>query len=114
MRKYAIHDYVQILTEISAKVSVASFMGYLKVKSGLIIYEKHMEEKCRNDNSCVDDIMQIRREKCKKIQKYIQKRQEKDKKAEQLTIENFKKTNLQAAGNKYFMADGGTRHEMCR
>ena len=32
-------DHVHILVEIPPKVSISSFMGYLKEKSSLIIYE---------------------------------------------------------------------------
>lgn len=33
-------DYVHMLIEIPPKMSVSSFMGFLKVKSSIMIYEK--------------------------------------------------------------------------
>ena len=38
-------DHVHMLLEIPPKVSVSSFMGYLKGKSSLMIYEKYPELK---------------------------------------------------------------------
>ena len=38
-------DHVHMLLEIPPKVSVPSFMGYLKGKSSLMIYEKYLELK---------------------------------------------------------------------
>ena len=38
-------DHVHMLVEIPPKVSVSSFMGYLKGKSSLMIYEKYPESK---------------------------------------------------------------------
>ena len=38
-------DHVHMLLEIPPKVSVSSFMGYLRGKSSLMIYEKYPELK---------------------------------------------------------------------
>ena len=38
-------DHVHMLLEIPPKISVSSFMGYLKGKSSLMIYEKYPELK---------------------------------------------------------------------
>ena len=43
-------DHVHMLVEIPTKVSVSSFMGYLKGKSSLMIYEKYPELKCKYRN----------------------------------------------------------------
>ena len=48
-------DHVHMLLEIQPKISVASFMGFLKGKSSLLIYEKWA-----NMNSGVKGIMSIR------------------------------------------------------
>ena len=48
-------DHVHMLLEIPPKISVASFMGFLKGKSSLLIYEKWA-----NMNSGVKGIMSIR------------------------------------------------------
>ena len=43
-------DHIHILVEISPKISVSNFMGFLKGKSSLMIYEKwgNMKYKYRN------------------------------------------------------------------
>ena len=43
-------DHVHMLVEIPPKISISSFMGYLKGKSSLMIYEKwgNMKYKYRN------------------------------------------------------------------
>ena len=43
-------DHVHMLVEIPPKVSVSSFMGYLKGKSSLMIYEKYPELKYKYRN----------------------------------------------------------------
>ena len=43
-------DHVHMLVEIPPKVSVSSFMGYLKGKSSLMIYEKYPELKFKYRN----------------------------------------------------------------
>ena len=40
-RSRGMPDHVHMLLEIPPKVSVSSFMGYLKGKSSLMIYEKY-------------------------------------------------------------------------
>ena len=36
-------DHIHMLVEIPPKISVSSFMGYLKGKSSTILYEKYSE-----------------------------------------------------------------------
>ena len=55
-------DHIHMLVEIPPKVAVSSFMGYLKGKSSLMIYEQFPE---------------------------LQQQYEKDKAGEQLTMPNF-------------------------
>ena len=43
-------DHVDMLLEIPPKVSVSSFMGYLKGQSSLMIYEKYAEMKYKYRN----------------------------------------------------------------
>ena len=38
-------DHIHMLIEIPPKIAVASFMGYLKGKSSLMLYEKFPEQK---------------------------------------------------------------------
>ena len=51
-------DHVHMLVEIPPKYSVSSFMGFLKGKSSIMIYEKwgNMKYKYRNRDFGVEDI----------------------------------------------------------
>lgn len=43
-------DHIHLLVSIPPKISVSSFMGYLKGKSSLIIFDKHANLKYRYGN----------------------------------------------------------------
>lgn len=43
-------DHVHMLVEIPPKVAVSSFMGYLKGKSSLMIYEKYPELRYKQES----------------------------------------------------------------
>lgn len=43
-------DHVHMLVEIPPKIKVSDFMGYLKGKSSLIIFERHAEMKYKYGN----------------------------------------------------------------
>ena len=43
-------DHIHMLLSIPPKYSVSAFMGYLKGKSSLIIFERHTQLKCRYEN----------------------------------------------------------------
>ena len=43
-------DHVHILVSIPPRISVASFMGYLKDQSALIIFDKHANLKYKFGN----------------------------------------------------------------
>ena len=60
-------DHVHMLVEIPPKYSVSSFMGFLKGKSSIMIYEKwgNMKYKYRNRDFGVEDIMWIQWEDTK-------------------------------------------------
>ena len=55
-------DHVHMLVLIPPKISVSSFMGYLKEKSALMMFDKHVNFKYKYevDISGVEDIMWIR------------------------------------------------------
>ena len=54
-------DHIHMLVEIPLKYSVAQFMGYLKSKSTLMIFEKHanMKYKFGNRKVWAEDILRI-------------------------------------------------------
>ena len=76
--------------EIPPKYSVSQFMGYLKGKSSLMIYEKwgNMKYKYRNREFwCRGYYVDTVGKNTKKIQEYIAHQLEEDKAADQLTLD---------------------------
>ena len=55
----ACKDYIHMLVSIPPKIAVSSFMGYLKGKSSLMIFDKHANLKYKywNRNFWLEDIM---------------------------------------------------------
>ena len=47
---HAMIDYIHMLVQIPPKISVSGFMGYLKGKSSLMIFEKHANLKYKYGN----------------------------------------------------------------
>ena len=85
-------DHIHMLIEIPPKIAVASFMGYLKGKSSLMLYEKFPELKYKYRNRefwCRGYYVDTAGKNAKKIQEYIQRQYEQDKAGEQLTMPNF-------------------------
>ena len=85
-------DHVHMLVEIPPKVSVSSFMGYLKGKSSLMIYEKYPELKYKYRNRefwCRGYYVDTAGKNAKKIEEYIRHQLDEDKAGEQLTMPNF-------------------------
>ena len=99
-------DHIHMLVEIPPKAAVSSFMGYLKGKSGLMIYEKFPELRYKYRNRefwCRGYHMDTVGKNAKKIAEYIQHRLDQDKAGEQLTMGNFW-ARLRAASNRTFAA----------
>ena len=85
-------DHVHMLVAIPPKVAVSRFMGYLKGKSSLMIYEKYPELKYKYRNRefwCRGYYVDTAGKNAKKIQEYIQHQLEEDNAGEQLTMGNF-------------------------
>ena len=85
-------DHIHMLIEIPPKISVSSFMGYLKGNSSLMIYEQFPELKYKYRNREFwfrGFYVDTAGKNAKKIQEYIQQQYEKDKAGEQLTMLNF-------------------------
>ena len=82
-------DHIHMLVSIPPKISVADFMGYLKGKSSLMIFDRYANLKYRYGNRkfwCrgyyVDTVGRNR----KAIEEYIQNQLKEDKEYEQLTM----------------------------
>lgn len=85
-------DHVHMLIEIPPKVAVSSFMGYLKGKSSLMIYEKYPELKYKYRNRefwCRRYYVDTAGKNAQRIAEYIKKQLGEDKAGEQLTMGNY-------------------------
>lgn len=83
-------DHAHILLENPPKVSVSSFMGCLKGKSSLMIYEKYPEWKYKYRNRefwCREHYVDTVGKNAKKIEEYIKHQSDEDKAGEQLPWE---------------------------
>ena len=82
-------DHIHMLVEIPPKIAVASFMGYLKGKSSLMLYEQFPELKFKYRNRefwCRGYYVDTAGKNTKKIQEYIKRQYEIDQQGEQLTM----------------------------
>ncbi len=83
-------DHIHMLVEVPPKFSISTFMGFLKGKSSLMIYEKwgDMKYKYRNRQFwCRGYYVSTVGKNEKKITEYIQQQLSEDHLAEQLTLE---------------------------
>ena len=83
-------DHIHILVEVPPKFSISNFMGFLKGKSSLMIYEKwgNMKYKYRNRQFwCRGYYVSTVGKNEKKIAEYIQQQLKEDHMVEQLTLE---------------------------
>ena len=83
-------DHIHILVAIPPKMSVSSFMGFLKGKSSLMIYEKwgNMKFKYRNRQFwCRGYYVDTVGKNEKKIAEYISNQLKQDEKSEQLVLD---------------------------
>ena len=81
-----------MLVEIPPKLSVSSFMGFLKGKSSLIIHERHANLKYKHGNRsfwCRGYYVDTVGKNTKKIAEYIQKQLEEDRLQDQLTFREY-------------------------
>jgi putative transposase len=79
-----------MLLEIPPKMSVSSFMGFLKGKSSIMIYEKwgNMKYKYRNREFwCRGYYVDTVGKNAKKIEEYIKEQLKEDELSEQLTFD---------------------------
>ena len=84
-------DHIHMLVEIPPKHSVSSFMGYLKGKSSIMIYDKwgNMKYKYRNRSFwCRGYYVDTVGKNTKAITEYIQRQLEEDRMAGQLTLDD--------------------------
>ena len=82
-------DHIHILVSIPPKISVSGFMGYLKGKSSLIIFQKYGNMKFAYRNRefwCKGYYVDTVGKNTKAIKEYIANQLEQDKQADQLSM----------------------------
>ena len=85
-------DHVHMFVEIPPKLSISTFMGYLKGKSSVMIYQKwgNLKYKYRNRSFwCHGYYVDTVGKNEVAIQKYIKEQLSEDRQAEQLTMDNI-------------------------
>lgn len=82
-------DHIHMLVEIPPKLSISQFMGYLKGKSSLMIFDRHANLKYRYGNRkfwCRGYYVDTVRRNKNKIQSYIKNQLKEDYMTDQLTL----------------------------
>lgn len=85
-------DHIHLLVEIPPKISVLSFMGYLKEKSSLMIFDKHANLKYKYGNRefwCRGYYVDTVGKNKKAIAEYIRNQLQEDLAYEQMSIKEF-------------------------
>lgn len=85
-------DHIHMLVEIPPKISVSSFVGFLKGKSSLIIYGRHTNLKYKHGNRsfwCRGYYVDTAGKNTKKTAEYIQNQLKEDQINDQMTIKEY-------------------------
>jgi len=85
-------DHVHMLVRIPPNISVSSFMGYLKGKSTLMIFERHANLKYKYGNRhfwCRGYYVYTVGKNAKKIQEYIRNQIQTDLEYDQMTLKEY-------------------------
>ena len=85
-------DHVHMLVMIPPKLSVSSFMGYLKGKSALMIFDRHANLKYKYGNRhfwCRGYYVDTVGKNAKKIQEYIANQLQEDLEYDQMTLKEY-------------------------
>ncbi|MBS5926610.1 MAG: IS200/IS605 family transposase [Clostridium sp.] len=88
----ACKDHIHMLVSIPPKLRVAQFMGYLKVKSSLMIFDRHANLKYRYGNRqfwCKGYYVDTIRRNKKVIEEYIKNQIQEDIAYEQLSLKEY-------------------------
>ena len=92
MEAEACPDHIHMLVSIPPKISVSSFMGYLKGKSSLMIFDKHANMKYRYGNRefwCRGYYVDTVGKNKKAIAEYIRNQLQEDLAYEQMSIKEL-------------------------
>ena len=86
-------DHVHMLVEIPPKMSVSDFMGYLKSKSTLMIFERHANLKYKYGNRrfwCTGYYVSTVGNNKTAVYRYVENQLKEDMMSDQLTIKEYK------------------------
>ena len=92
LEAHACLDHIHMLVSIPPKLSVSGFMGYLKGKSSLMIFERHANLKYRYGNRhfwCKGYYVSTVGRNKKVIENYIRDQEKEDMMTDQLTIKEY-------------------------
>ena len=85
-------DHIHMLVRIPPNLSVSSFMGYLKGKSSLIIFDRHANLKYKYGNRkfwCRGYFVDTVGKNAKKIEEYIRNQLMDDQAEDQITLKEY-------------------------
>lgn len=85
-------DHIHMLVEIPSKMSVSSFVGFLKGKSSLLVFERHANLKYKYGNRqfwCRGYYVDTAGKNAKKIAEYIQNQLKEDQVTDQMTLKEY-------------------------
>ena len=85
-------NHIHMLAEIPPKMSVSSFVGFLKGKSSLIIFERYSHLKYKYENRqfwCKGYYIDTAGKNAKKIAEYIQNQLKENQVEDQMTIKEY-------------------------
>lgn len=85
-------DHIHMLVEIPPKMSVSGFVGFLKGKSSLIIFERHANLKYKYGNRefwCRGYYVDTAGKNAKRIAEYIQNQLKEDQISDQMTLKEY-------------------------
>ena len=85
-------DHVHMLVMIPPKLSVSSFMGYLKGKSALMIFDRHANLKYKYGNRhfwCRGYYVDTVGKNAKKIEEYIRNQLQEDLEYDQMSLKEY-------------------------
>ena len=86
-------DHINTYVSIPPELCISSFMGYLKGKSTLIIFERHANLKYKYGNRafwCTEYYVDTVRNNKTAVYRYVQNQLKEDMMTEQLTIKEYK------------------------
>jgi putative transposase len=92
LEAHACVDHIHMLVSIPPKVSVSAFMGYLKGKSSLMIFERHANLKYRYGNRhfwCKGYYVSTVGRNKKVIENYIREQEKEDMMTDQISIKEY-------------------------